>query len=430
MHEKEFEILKTNIGCLISPNGFFSTSKSMNVALIYAGEDSTMNKSILFEIRLDPTKIQSRTIVGAPIQQFSRFPDEQEVLFSIGTTFKIEDVVYDKKYKVWRVTITLTDDGLQYVQQHMNLIRNDLVETNSTRLFGKLLIDMGQYSRAERYYQSVLQTLPNNHEDFPSLYHGLGYIQYVKGNYTEALEYDRIAYEIRKKTLPENHLDVARSSLNLGCDYVRSGDHKKALELLMDALRIRRQAYAEQDHVNIAIVCAAIGDNYIHLGDYENASYFLTEALEMFKRVLPSEHLKIASTLTKIGFLWEKQGSYECAFQYYENAHSMAKNIMPSEHPTIHKYFRRIMGLYKKMNCIDKAIELCNKELSVQCTLLGEFHPCVAKFHSLLGDLNNSIEQKLLHFQKALEIWQKSYTDHEQEIEDCRSRINSLISNS
>ncbi|CAF0952618.1 unnamed protein product [Rotaria sordida] len=355
MHEEEFEILKANIGNLISPNGFFSTSKDLNVALIFAGEDDFENKSILFEIRLDPTKIKNKTIVGAPIENFSRFPEEKEVLFSIGTTFRIENIMYDVKLKIWRVPLTLTDDGLEHVQQYVNSMRKDLAETNPTRLFGKLLIDMGQYSRAERYYELILNSLPKNHEDFPSLYHGLGYTHYVRGNYTQALKYDKVAYEIRKQILPENHLDIARSSLNLGCDYIRNGDHKTAMELLMEALRIRQQNYSEQDHVNIAIVCAAIGDNYIHLCDYENAFNFLTKALEMFKRVLPSEHAKIASTLIKIGNLWEKQGFYDRALEQYHSAHSMAVKIMPSEHPTLQKYFERIIYIHIMLRIINSS---------------------------------------------------------------------------
>ncbi|CAF3771227.1 unnamed protein product [Rotaria sp. Silwood1] len=140
-------------------------------------------------------------------------------------------------------------------------MRKDLAEKNPTRLFGKLLIDMGQYSRAKRYYQLVLNSLRRNHDNFLSLYHGLGYTHYVRGNYDQALTYDRIAYEIRKQTLRENHLDVARSSLSLGYDYVRSGDYKTAIELLMEALRIPQQNYSEPDHIYIHIMLRIINSS-------------------------------------------------------------------------------------------------------------------------------------------------------------------------
>ncbi|CAF5123191.1 unnamed protein product, partial [Rotaria sp. Silwood1] len=44
MREQELETLKTNIGKLISPNGFFSTTKDYEVALPFAGEDNAKTK--------------------------------------------------------------------------------------------------------------------------------------------------------------------------------------------------------------------------------------------------------------------------------------------------------------------------------------------------------------------------------------------------
>ena len=253
-----------------------------------------------------------------------------------------------------------------------------------------------------------MKTLSEDHEDFPSLYHGLGYINYVRANYIEALKYDRIAYEIRKQNLPENHLDIARSSLNLGCDYVRSGNHKAAMELLLEAFRIREEHYGGQDHVNIAIVCAAIGDNCIHLYDFNKALYFLTRALEMFKRVLPSEHIKISSVLMKIGYLWEKQEFYDLALQWYLKGHSMAMKTMPPEHPTLQKYFERIIRFYERLGRIDQGIAFGNEKVSTQLALVSEFHVSVAQIYFTLGDLNIDIEKKLFCYHKALNIWEKS----------------------
>jgi tetratricopeptide (TPR) repeat protein len=208
-------------------------------------------------------------VIGlADIERFSRFSSEKEVLFSIGTTFLIETIRYGDHFKKWCVQLILTHQGLEYVQEHFNSTRKDLTETNPARLFGKLLIAMGRYAKAERYYKHALDSLTENHEDLPSLYHGLGYINYLNGNYLKVIEYDTIEYQKRKETLPPNHLDIARSALNHGCDHVRNGTHYIATELLQEALDISMNNYSGKDHSNIAIVLAAIGDNCIYVADY------------------------------------------------------------------------------------------------------------------------------------------------------------------
>ncbi|CAF3385498.1 unnamed protein product [Rotaria sp. Silwood2] len=275
--------------------------------------------------------------------------------------------------------MTATNDGLAYVQQHLHFMRKDLTETNPTRLFGKLLIDMGYYSKAKQYYQLVLKTLPKNHDDFPSLYHGLGYTHYEQDQYTEALQYDTIAYEIRKRTLPQNHLDIARSSLNLECDYVGHGDHDRARKLPMEALHIREQSYSGNEHANIAIVLAVIGDSYTRSCDYRNAMSYLTRALNMFKRVSPVDHADIAGTLMKFGYFFEKKHIYHRAIEYYYKGHQMEAKIMIPEHPPLQKYFESIIKLYQKMNYIDEAVQFCNNKLSSQQELLGEYHPNIAR---------------------------------------------------
>ncbi|CAF5017745.1 unnamed protein product [Rotaria sp. Silwood1] len=426
MREQELETLKTNIGKLISPNGFFSTTKDYEVALPFAGEDNAKTKSTLFVITMDQTKMATGAFVAADIEELSNYPQEKEVLFSIGSTFRIDNVTYDPVLKKSYVHMTATNDELEYVQEHINSMRKDLAETNPTRLFGKLLIDMGQYSKAEQYYQLVLNTLPKNHDDFPSLYHGLGYTHYVREQYVEALKYDTIAYTTRRRTLTENHLDIARSSLNLGCDYVGIGDYTTAMELLIEALRIREKNYSGEDHVNIAIVLAVIGDNYTHLCDFRKAFDYLTKALEMFQRIPPYEHADMARTLMKFGYLHEKQNDYDRAIDYYHSGHKMAMKIIPPEHPRLQKYFESIIQLYQKMNCIDKAVQFCNEKLISQRELVGELHPNIARIYEILGDLTVDIEQKLLSYYKAINIWQKCDPDNKQTIAKCQTKINSI----
>ncbi|CAF1147762.1 unnamed protein product [Didymodactylos carnosus] len=426
MSSDEFDKLSKNIRSLISTNGFLSTTRDIRVALMFSGGDQVSHgmKSVLFEIKVDRPL---GTLVFADIERFSHFEDEKEVLFSIGATFKIENVAFDEDLKTWRVKITATDEGAESVQAHINHMRQELEETNPTRLFGKLLLDMGQYSKAEAYFRLVLDTLPKDHADFPSLYHGLGYLHYLRHEYDQALKYDTHAYKIRKEKLPPNHLDIAKSAINLGCDYERHGDYSKAMDLFKEALEIREKNYTG-DHMNIALALVCIGDTHMQLGDYKNAHKYLTRGLEIYQRVLPSKHAKIVRTIIKIGHLFYKQKVYDHAIEYYLDGYKMAEDILPFEHPRLMEYFEHIVKTYEKMRNMEDALKFCNEKLTIQRELFGEVHPNIAKIHIIIGDYCSNIEQKLFEYFQALEILKKCVPAEERAIADCMSKIDTIKS--
>ncbi|CAF3745670.1 unnamed protein product [Rotaria sp. Silwood1] len=354
MIKKDLDRLKENIGNLISPNGFFSTSKDLDVALIYASDDNDELESILFDITIDRAKLKNTSkIVVADIEHFSRSPDEKEVLFGIGTICKIDDIFQDSVLQKCRIKIIVSDEALEHVQKYTEFIRKELEETNSTRLFGKLLVELGQYLKAESHFKLVL------------------------------------------KILSKNHLDIAKSCISLGCDYRESGNYRTAVELLKEALMIREHNYSGRDHYNIATTLMSIGVTYTYLGDYENALNFLIQALDMYQRLLPSDHPVIASALVKFGNLFEKKYQYHDALIYYQHAYDMAEKILPIEHPRLLEYFQYIINIYKKINRIDDAIQLSNEKLAHYRQLLEETHSSIVQFHIIIKYLHDSNEQYL-----------------------------------
>ncbi|UJR27430.1 hypothetical protein I4U23_008719 [Adineta vaga] len=80
MNLKYFDIMKINIGSLISFNGFLSTTTDYKVALIFAAFSSNLNKVVLFEIR---TNYNSTNIFFADISHLSHLQHEQELCTNI-----------------------------------------------------------------------------------------------------------------------------------------------------------------------------------------------------------------------------------------------------------------------------------------------------------------------------------------------------------
>jgi len=91
MSNKQFDYFKELQGNIISINTFLSTTTSMQIALMYAGKyhgNSDMI-SVVFSIEKD---LLISTRPYANISRYSLFPDEDEVLFSMGGVFRIGNI--------------------------------------------------------------------------------------------------------------------------------------------------------------------------------------------------------------------------------------------------------------------------------------------------------------------------------------------------
>jgi hypothetical protein len=85
---KEFDYFKELRGSIISINTFLSTTTSMQVALMYANQhyENPDLISVVFNIETNPG---ADTRPYANISRHSLFPDEDEVLFAMGSVFRI-----------------------------------------------------------------------------------------------------------------------------------------------------------------------------------------------------------------------------------------------------------------------------------------------------------------------------------------------------
>jgi len=83
LHE-ELENFQNNLGNLMSPNGYQSTSRLVEVALHFARKAIVRydTAQVLFEYQIDLDLV--KTIVLADISQYSEHPEEAEVLVDLG----------------------------------------------------------------------------------------------------------------------------------------------------------------------------------------------------------------------------------------------------------------------------------------------------------------------------------------------------------
>lgn len=108
---EEFNSLKENQGNIISIKTFLSSTKSMQIALMYAGQyfHDPHLVSVIFIIERNSVL---RIRPYANISAHSLFPDEQEVLFAMGSFFTIGNIrpMPDNNH-IFTVNLKMTDQS-------------------------------------------------------------------------------------------------------------------------------------------------------------------------------------------------------------------------------------------------------------------------------------------------------------------------------
>ncbi|CAF1166905.1 unnamed protein product [Rotaria sordida] len=404
MSIEELDKLNNSIGILISTNGFFSTTRDIQIALEFLAPHSDDQTTVLFEIKAD---CRLQTVVFADIDNFSQMEGEQEVLFGLRSVFKINNIRFDPKLCCWKIQMTATDEGSVHIQGYLDAKRKQIDDLNSAIvLFGRLLfLELGQMDKAEKYFRMLLKTLPPEHEDFASACNNLGNVLYGKNQLNLAFDYFARAYILRRQRLRPQHPQIAGSLINIGFVLHLKGHHQNALYCLEKAVHILDSNY--DDHYIKAIAINGIGLLYRDKKEYKTALEYFNRALNMHKRLLPQQHPDIASCLSNIGLVYEDLLDYDQALVYYRHAFEMDEKILPCSHPNLIDDFNRIIDIYEKKGEDDNALEFCQKTLIEQQNNGQQSNLLIAHIVKNMGDIAQNVIESINYCRKALVIFEQ-----------------------
>ncbi|CAF1465486.1 unnamed protein product, partial [Didymodactylos carnosus] len=375
MKTKELERIKESIGEFISMNSFLSTSRNRSVSLKFASSRASSGdlQPVLFEISAD-TRIKSRKPF-ASIQSLSFYGGEEEILFSIGSVFRIQQIYFDNEHQVSIIALTLcSDDDNDYreLYQHMKQDARGNKETSLISL-GRLLRQQGKYEHSKKYYKRLLSELPENDPNIPICYYNLGNAASDQGNFDSALDYYNRTLDIYRKILPsdlndladcyncigevhrekgENQLSLQNYELalnifnktndpraancynNMGIIYDGEEKYDLALDSYYKCLEIDKQ-HRPPDHPDLIIPYLNIGEVYLHMGEYDSALQHLETALRMQIKALPDYHKVTGNIYEDIGRAYQLKHDYEQALFNLNKALDIYRHVVLPDHPEI-----------------------------------------------------------------------------------------------
>jgi tetratricopeptide (TPR) repeat protein len=410
LSQTAFNQLEATQGGLISFNNFLSTSLNREVALFWA-ESNEANPDligILFEINIDPS-ISSTSF--ANVKSVSYFQEEEEILFSMHSVFRIGQVKQIEKNnnRLWQVGLTLTGDHDPQLQELTRSMQEDTGGPTGWFRLGLLMMKVAQFDKAQQVFEMILDRTTDEKEK-GQIYHYLGGIKMDQGKYTEAITYYEKSLKIREKTLPVNHPSLAISYGNIGLVYHNMGEYSKALSYYEKALEIKQKTLPA-NHPDFAQSYNSIGEVYRNMGEYSKALSYYEKALEIRQKTLPGNHPDLATSYNNIGSVYNNMGEYSKALSYYEKALEIQQKTLPANHPRLAISYNNIGLVYKNMGEYSKALSSHEKAFEIQQKTLAANHPDLATSYNNIGGVYHNMgeySKALSYYEKALEIQQKT----------------------
>ncbi|CAF4922174.1 unnamed protein product [Rotaria sp. Silwood1] len=376
MSKTDIELFRESKNCLISPNGFLSTTRNREVAQFYAGSGVSTSRrrgeihAVIFELVI-PSDVQS--IVFADISYLSKMIDEQEFLFDIGTTFIVSDVTYADVEQTWIIRLIGSDQGrnivskeyIEFYREHTKYLSPTIKLGESLAIVGRLAwIDQcqGKYKDAQAKLDLAYELEDQNGSPCQQMLRNIivdnGTIHLLMGQPNLALNCYLRADKMGSSSAIFN---------NIGLAYRQKRQWEKALEFFNKALARDQQDWPN-GHYRIGITLDNIGRVY-------NA-----QALNIKERLDPIDRLLFAQTLHNLGIAYadssakNDQQDDKKAFEYFQRALSMHEANGSAWSPDAAATLYEQARLHERREEYREALELFIQARNIQQATLPRNH--------------------------------------------------------
>jgi tetratricopeptide (TPR) repeat protein len=361
----ELNLLRNSIDGLVSMNTFLSATLNKNLALIFAETSTpcteTSIQSVLFIINV--SDMSKETTAFAPIKSYSCYEEEDEVLFTIGSIFKVESV--EKEDNRWNVHLQLSKEQNKLYRDLSQHIMKQIGSETSPLILGWFLYRMNDFNKAERYAFSLLKQISEKDKETGNTYNLLGLIYKDTGRLALAVEYYDKALENYTRTSPPDSPQVIATHYNIGLAYLAQGDHARAAEHQKSAAERLTNSSQSNNPLLLAMTESLKAKLESAHGNYIGAFKNLEDVLKKKKATLPPGHPSLATTLKDMGIVQIKMGNDESALEYFNQALEICRQSLALNHLDLADCHANIGRIYFRRQEHQLALEEFEKALDI-----------------------------------------------------------------
>ena len=369
--------------------------------------------------------------------------EEDEILFSMGTVFRIKAVERSKVDNVWIIHLLMNgeqNEELKSVCDNFKPMSNPL---NNPSTIANILFAIGEYEKAKQfmlmlikdtrpgdfntiasYYSNLvsicnnqenydeglmwaekaLQLSPNELETLTGIYVNAGASHAAKNNFALATEcFYKVINGCQNKSTLENQRMLGIAYSNLGLLYARKGDTEKALTHLFEALDIQK-SLSPYNISQLSITYRSLGIVYYSNEDYKSTLIYLLKCTEIQERVLSEKHPTLAISYIFLGMCYLESYNYEEAYEYFRKFSEIV-DILSNKMQYVDGMYQ-VARTYIQHERYSEALYFFHKLLDIQMrssaqtnSLLINIYHQISTIHLLQGNYSTAIDycQKGIH---------------------------------
>lgn len=409
MMKHEFDAIQSSIGELFAFNSFLSTTVDLDVAMHFAHNRAKQSNKvpIVFEMEIDPTLTTTPFASLNNLSYYNR--KEEEVLFSMHTVFRIIQIK-ESNDSIWRIKLKSVDDHDQQITQLTRQMRCEIGEGTAVDRLGRLMITVGEYTKAEAFYELLRETTSKNDRTvLACIYSQLGYIKYKQGKSSEAKSRYNDALEIQEKINPSTSLGLATTYNYIGLWYTSEKDSSNALVFHKKALAIQENCL-DSKHPDIASTYNNIGLVYYQQKNFLSALLHFEKTCRIYESTLPTNHPWLATAYKNIGLVQISMGKQQDGLVNLHMALKIRQASLPANHPSIASVCSTIGETYQEIKDYSAAFKFFEQALSIEEKSSDSNPLSLAMVYYNLSTISNDLEkidQALKYAKLAVDLMSK-----------------------
>ncbi|CAF4196718.1 unnamed protein product, partial [Rotaria sordida] len=328
MSRKEINELNSDFN--IINNSLLSTSSDRQLALFFLPEPNQMEDSsherVLFEIEIN---IHQQSRPYADISNLSQFSGELEILFMIGTAFKIvrqNGVSYDENEKLWTVKLQLTRDEFLVDDR---VFRSLTCTSQRLKKCLTTLSDSLQFASIEDInliFDIFCDLYPQEEKWINALrFHCIGRYQFwPEENTTAALSYYNKALQIWNNESNYCSINIGQIHHDNAFCYSQDAIRNSSMSLKWFKLAIESYIKAIEEtttEIEQIDIYEKLSELYMNIDDNLKSIQYKELQVQLTLKYYSSiDDEKCAISLNSLAFLYEKIKRYDNALTNYEKA--------------------------------------------------------------------------------------------------------------
>jgi tetratricopeptide (TPR) repeat protein len=176
----------------------------------------------------------------------------------LGASFQIDSCEYNATEDLWHIQVHATDQGADLAAEYMEYQKKKMTESNIVLMFGNLLLEMGEYAKAERYFDTILSSQNPNDEEIACIFFNFGRTHRLKGDFNRAINCYNRAYNLHMDARPKRAASAGKTLNGLGVVFSEQGRILKAEECFQRAMKLYRKSIPKK-HIDVAGVLINLG---------------------------------------------------------------------------------------------------------------------------------------------------------------------------